>query len=205
MNNQQYRSEHIHIMPDIETLSTAPNAGIVSIGVAAGTLDYSKFFTFDTSIPVSEVKGHIDPATLEWWFKQPSSAIDSTFNVEHKAQTAIDMLYAFSSWFNTVTSKGTLPYTIYGNAASFDLVVLREAFKAVGMHVPWNFRNESCYRTLKNTFKTVQMETFIGTKHNALDDAINQFNHLTNILNHIDNMENYYAQYTELTTTTISK
>lgn len=183
----------IHIMPDLETLGTNPTSPIIAIGAVSG-YGLPEFYS---KIPVTACVGEIDKLTLGWWLKQSKEAIDETFNSGHNCSSLSDMLYAFTEYFLTVTDYGTLDYVIYGNAASFDLVLLREAYKACGLIVPWNFRKESCYRTLKNQFPAIKFAPE-GMKHCALDDAKNQHEHLLRILGHIDNMEEFYSNGDQL-------
>lgn len=184
-------SEHIHIMIDLETLGISPDSPILAIGACAGT------YQFYSKVAVENCVGTIDKSTLAWWFKQSKEAINETFNVGISSYTLKDLLFSFSEHFNRITKNSKIPHTLWGNAASFDLVLLRESYKAVGMTAPWNFRNEGCYRTLKNQFPEVAFAPE-GLKHCALDDAKNQHEHLMRILGHIDNMKAYFSNGDQL-------
>jgi len=181
---------HVHIMPDLETLGTSPQSPIIAIGCTIGP-ELPEFYV---KIAITDTVGEIDKNTMLWWLDQSKEAQDETFKNNISGITLRAMLMQFTDWFYRVTDGGTRPYTIYGNAASFDLVLLRESYKAVGFHAPWNFRNESCYRTLKNQFPEIVFAPEAGsTAHCALDDAKNQHEHLMRILDHIDNMKEFYS------------
>lgn len=189
-------STHIHLMPDLETLGTSPNSPIIAIGATIGA---QTAYNFYKKIAITDTVGEIDKSTMLWWLDQSKQAQDETFKNNVSELGLVGLLMHFTDYFLDVTVQGTLPYTIYGNAASFDLVLLRESYKAVGLHAPWNFRNEGCYRTLKNQFKEISFTPEAGsTAHCALDDAKNQHEHLMRILGHIDNMKEYYSNGEQL-------
>lgn len=50
------------------------------------------------------------------------------------------------------------------------------------MIYPIDYRNERCYRTLKNLYFNIKPLEFAGNKHNALHDALNQAEHASMIL-----------------------
>jgi hypothetical protein len=70
---------------------------------------------------------------------------------------------------------------VWGNGASFDCVILGNAYRAVGDEPPWKYFNERCYRTAKAMLPAVPFER-IGTHHHALDDAASQAQHLIKML-----------------------
>ena len=76
---------------------------------------------------------------------------------------------------------------VWGNGATFDNVIIRSAFKAVGLPVPWSFRNDKCYRTVANLLPKERQPALerSGTAHNALDDAITQAVHLQKVYKEI--------------------
>ncbi len=61
-------------------------------------------------------------------------------------------------------------------------VLIEAALTRSGMEKHWNFRNERCYRTLKEELYWVKADPFIGTKHTALHDAYNEAAHLYKLL-----------------------
>lgn len=65
---------------------------------------------------------------------------------------------------------------IWGNGATFDNMILRNAYLATGQRQPWNFRDDVCFRTVKYLFPL--KKEFQGVRHHALDDARNQAKYL---------------------------
>ncbi|NJN05272.1 MAG: 3'-5' exoribonuclease [Rhodobacteraceae bacterium] len=57
----------IHIMIDLETLSTQPDARLLSIGAVSYT---DSTILDDVYLPVQDVGGHVCPDTVAWWLTQ---------------------------------------------------------------------------------------------------------------------------------------
>jgi len=179
----------INVMIDLETLGTSPGCVILSIGatifdVATSVLlrtDLDAMFYGSISIDSSEKAGlKIEQATVDWWHaQQPDSVADAFGGVANIK----DILDDFSNYLGLLDSYGTV--RVWGNAASFDLKILEAAYKILDIKVPWKYRNEMCYRTLKNLFPQVPTEKFDGIKHNALHDAIYQGYHAEKILDYM--------------------
>lgn len=174
MNSPAYNA----VMVDLETMSTENHAAIVSMGAVRFWLNVKQEqFTPDQEFYInvdleSSVNAglHLSAHTVKWWLKQGDSArraLDNGIDLK----TALIML------------RGFIPNDVYlfGNGATFDNVILRNAFRAVGMEYPVTYRNDMCYRTLKHLVD-VPERPFEGTLHNALDDAKAQAWHLMDIL-----------------------
>jgi hypothetical protein len=168
-----------HFMIDLETMGIRPTSAIVSIGIAhfnqTDVLD-----SFYTPVNLSSCLAHgltQDQSTVDWWAKQSIEA-RSAWQTDD-APTLSEALTAMYKW---MVCKGSVKTNApWGNAASFDLVLLANAFRAIEADPPWVFYNEQCYRTIKNIFKIGETPRQ-GTHHNALDDAFHQARHLNRIL-----------------------
>ena len=78
--------------------------------------------------------------------------------------------------------------TVWGNGCMFDNVILKNAYKAAGFHVPWGYGQDRDVRTLVQLGNLVgfqKTKEFKGTQHNALDDAKHQVRYCHNIWKHI--------------------
>lgn len=165
----------VQYMLDLETLSLKPNACIVSIGCAQFSIEKGIIDTFSMNIDPFDAKQYgldIDKDTIKWWQGQPTEISDMW---KVNPQPLKDALVEFGLWF------GGRSAPIYGNAASFDCVVLNSAFKAAGIPTPWNFRDEVCYRTICKMID-VPFDKDEEGLHCAVNDAVNQTKHLLKIL-----------------------
>ena len=163
------------VMVDIETLGTDVDAVILSIG--AVLFDPSRW---TDKLIISSFEAHIDPAdcqrlgmtidanTALWWMDADRAEAREAL-LEHK-HTWLDLWSAldqFHVWF------GDQSMPVWGNGATFDNVILRNAFERCGRVVPWNFRHDRCHRTFKSLAPWIKPER-TGTHHSAVDDAVYQ-------------------------------
>lgn len=168
-------------MLDIETLSSAPDAAIVAIGACVFRTDGKAwagsarptFYRIITAESAQAMGGHIDAATVKWWARQ-SDDVRRVLNDERAINVSI-ALSEFSIWLQDVRPRG-----LWGNGAEFDNVVLRSAWDRNLTAAPWSYRQNRCYRTLKNLRPDIAFEPY-GVAHNALDDAIAQAMHAERI------------------------
>lgn len=172
-----------HIMLDLETMGTGRNAAIVAIGAVEFELtktggqlgdSFYQCISLESSMAAG---GQVDASTVLWWLKQ-SDAARAMF-----AQPSLhhgEALGEFSAWmFNCGDPKNL---RVWGNGASFDNVILASAYRRAGLKLPWNSFNDRCYRTVKSMHPGAPAIQRTGTHHNALDDAVNQANHLIAML-----------------------
>lgn len=169
-----------HIMVDLETLSTEPNAAIVSIGAVVFDMTTKKLgeqFYAQISLESSMNAGlDVKASTILWWVAQTDKARLEICGKQNRYYSLEEALLMFTKWTESLSDNPNDIY-IMGNGAAFDNVVLRSAYKAVNRPAPWPYANDECYRTLKNMYATTQAARY-GEHHNALDDAITQAHHL---------------------------
>lgn len=164
-----------HIMVDLETLGTAADAVIMSIGavkfdIDSGALDDNGFFASVSVDSNLELKRRVQEDTLIWWMKQSSEA-QQVFHVSK--DTLRTALLNLSDWV------GDGDFYVWSNGADFDLPMLAHAYTQCQIETPWKFWNSRCFRTYKNLPQAAGVTfTPSGIKHNALADAINQALHL---------------------------
>jgi exodeoxyribonuclease VIII len=175
----------MHIMIDLETMGTRPNAPIIAIGAVAfdaggiGTHSFYKNVDMQSAVTAGAT---IDPSTVMWWMQQSDEARAALLAGDPvDIVTALD---AFGSWVGAVCGGsdlvGLMLDGMWGNGASFDNMLMSESYKRLGLNPPWPFWKDRCYRTVKSMFPKVPMARS-GTHHNALDDAITQAKHLIEI------------------------
>ena len=166
----------MEVMVDLETLGKGPNAVIVSIGavefdVITGHVGEGFYAVVDPE-SCERIGMKMDASTVVWWMSQGDNA-RKVFS-DTSAVPIEEALRLFSSWFPSGSS-------VWGNGASFDNVILNNAYRAAEMQAPWEFWQDRCYRTLKNLSPAIFHER-VGVHHNALDDAKFQAGHAIKIL-----------------------
>ena len=166
-----------NVQIDIETLGTAPDAAIVSIGAVM----FDKYGTGKEFYKIVDAQSSVDDggtvtiSTVEWWMKQNDKA-RTIFQAEK--WSLLEVLMELTDWLGDMCDTNELK--VWANSPAFDCVILGSAYMRNQMHMPWRFYNERCHRTMKAMYKVDHK--FAGTAHNAVDDARNQALHLIKIL-----------------------
>lgn len=152
------------VMVDLETMGVGNDAAIVSIGAVqfdpeTGELG-SEFYEVVDLSSCLEAGLTMDGSTIMWWMGQSDSA-RKAFSTP--TGSLAEILTRLSEWLPNRPK-------IWGNGATFDNIILRSAYKALSMDVPWRYYDERCFRTLKKEVPVASVP-FKGVHHNALDDA----------------------------------
>jgi hypothetical protein len=168
-------------MLDLETLATSPNAMVCAIGAVAFSREEDRLVgSFSRAIEVRTALGETDLKTITWWMQQSDEA-RKIFDPQVAVFTQSQALDDFAVWYKDVQAQA-----IWGNGVTFDNVILRNCYIQHHKKIPWPFRHDRCYRTIKNMFPNVEFIR-VGTHHNALDDATSQALHLMRIYKAIAN------------------
>jgi len=174
-----------HIMVDLETLGTGPNAAVVAIGavrVFAGSYpvharEFYRRVDWQSSV---DAGGQMEVETVRWWMRQGAAAVG-----EVCADDGVPLYQALHAltWFMR-GQPGVAPdlgdVVLWGNGAAFDNVILAASYRSCDERPPWKFWNDRCYRTLKNLFPDVPYQK-PTLAHHALHDARAQAAHLVAI------------------------
>lgn len=167
-----------HVEVDLETLSNTPGGVILSIGAVffdpdTGDLGPQYYAVVNTE-SCKRHGLHVKKATCDWWASQTPEACQVLVDAASPQSLSLEwVLDEFGKWLNTFDDIKKVK--MWSNGGDFDLAFLSAAYHAIGREVPWNFWNNRCHRTLKNTareFYALEMPPQDGTAHNALDDAI---------------------------------
>lgn len=168
-----------NVMIDLETLSTASNALILSVGlvdfdIVNGVINNEAHIRVGYDDRTTATGFDIDPNTVFWWLEQSDQAREALMDDQ---DTLNDALISISQFFPKDAD-------VWGNGTDFDNVVLANAYRACGYRPPWHYSRNRCFRTIKKLFPDVEHTPTTGVAHNALDDAINQAAHLVKIYKH---------------------
>jgi exodeoxyribonuclease VIII len=163
-------------MLDLETMAVTPDAAIIAIGAVSFMPEkmlimdrFHETISLESCLKTGLV---INGDTVMWWMQQDASA-RKQFSKHGWGLKAC--LRQFAQWVTSDT-------WMWGNGASFDNVILANAYRQVKLDVPWKWWKDRCYRTIAAMHPEIKLKR-IGTYHNAVDDAESQAIHLMKILN----------------------
>lgn len=161
------------LMVDIEAMDSGNNAVVLSIGAKEFDPElYDKGWTgrefyvvAKQDLQVMVWERTVSSQTAQWWTEQSEDA--RAVFMDPSAVMLDRALAKFGEWIAGQHIQ------VWGNGATYDNVVLRNAYAAVGQPCPWGFREDMCFRTLKNF--NVALGSGEGLErtghHNALADA----------------------------------
>ena len=157
-----------HLMVDLETLATSPNAQILTIGAVTfnpnGYEVYDEFYLRVDVDSCSTLDTYVDDSTIKWWADQDKAAQDEAFDPNNRVdiKEAMEKFYKFCMGSSRFWSHG----------AAFDIVILEHYFRNLGKPYPWNFWDVRDTRTLFDLGMDPEMPQ--AYKHHALEDARRQ-------------------------------
>lgn len=176
--NTNLTHNKLHVMHDLETIGTKPGCVVLSIGatIMFSPADKAEFYCAISADSCKEVGMIEEYDTLKWWEKQSEGVRNAAFSGVCHIQEALEY---YADWLHE--HAGPRAICVWGNGASFDSPVLAAAYRICGMPTPWDFRNEYCYRTMKNLYPQLPYIPPLE-KHHALEDARAQAAHLERIM-----------------------
>lgn len=167
-------------MVDIESLSLKPNAAILSIGAVKFDMKgiQDEFYVNIRELDHSVLRAQgfdVDRETVKWWAEQsPEAKAVLQTNVVSLGEA----LALFSDWLGEDCPG------LWGNGSDFDNSAIKNAYQIIGAPVPWSYKANRCYRTIKSLYPEIKAERF-GVHHYALDDAKYQALHLIQIFTQV--------------------
>ena len=174
----------IHLMIDLETLSTHTNGVVLSIGACFFDINgvKQKFYTHMNYLEQECMGRSILTSTLNWWETQEeingiTRPGDSTVN---NAEKLLDFkAFCVTEDFNT--------YKVWSNGASFDVPMIESLMRSYQLEPSWKFWNVRDVRTIVDLYPACR---YGGDKaqnnHNALDDAVNQAHWVIKFLDQLE-------------------
>ena len=157
----------IHAMIDLETLSTNPNATILTVGGV-------KFDPHTQMKPYGDLYFRVDvdsqtklgrdvqQETLDWWATQPKEIMEEALGDKDRIslEDTIKQINKFSVGVEVFWCQGPL----------FDYAILQDLYKQLGHPAPWQYWQIRDSRTLFNLVPRDPSEKRVGM-HNALQDC----------------------------------
>ena len=179
---------YTHLMVDLETMGSGPDAPIVSIGAVyfdPSTGNTGAEFYQVVSLESSMSFGmKPDASTIQWWLKQSSEARSAILVDE--AMGLRETLELLADFIAENASNGSHTVQLWGNGCSFDNVILRRAYALAETPFAVPFWNDRDVRTMVELGKSVGINPrfdipFEGDMHNALSDARHQVKYVSAI------------------------
>ena len=158
------------VMLDLETLSTRPDATILTFGACKFT-PYKKHDIVDGiyfRVNVDEqiaLGRHVDDNTIDWWSKQAEDVYAEAFDPNDRIS-----LEQFSQELNRFIVGCD---NIWAQGPVFDIVILENLYRQMGLPCPWQFWQIRDSRTLLSTHGDPRDKNKAGL-HNALEDCVSQ-------------------------------
>lgn len=162
-----------HLMIDLETLSTAPNAVILQIGAVRFdpmTCEVGNSLQINVDIDSCLRLGmKIDDATFRWWMRQADTA---RLSVAGESTASIVAALISLKQFAEFEIEA-----VWSHGASFDIPILENAFRVANLDVPWHYRAPRDTRTLfwlAEQMRNWQPQPTEDRAHTAAADAVAQ-------------------------------
>jgi hypothetical protein len=159
------------VMLDLETLSTRPNAVILSIGAV-------KFDPFTNRIDVDEgldlridvdeqsaLGRDIQEETVKWWETQPKEVQNAAFDPDGRIKLN-DFIRSLNKFLVGADN-------IWAQGPAFDIVILEDLYRQLSIPTPWQFWQIRDSRTLFGVHGDPRDKNRQGA-HNALMDCCYQ-------------------------------
>lgn len=182
----------VHVMLDLETMGNNPQAPIMSIGAVANIFDgegkWVELSEFSVAVSLEsavQAGAKIDPDTVLWWLQQSDSARSALIQSADKTVDLYVALEYLDNWLGVYDKP-----LIWGNGVDFDNMIVTQSAELVGLPPLWSYRQNRCFRTLKNMFGTSVPEParFVESCHIATEDARHQAKWLGEILYHLKSL-----------------
>lgn len=107
----------------------------------------------------------ISQNTLDWWDQQSEEARKNAFGGTAEINNTMLKLVQLYEDFECCE--------IWSRGALADIRWVNSILEKLNIDKPWKYWQEMCFRTFLKMSPKVELE-FLGTQHNALDDALHQ-------------------------------
>ena len=147
----------IHGMIDLETLSTRPDATVLTLGAI-------KFDPYTDSEPhaglylrvdvdeQSELSRHVDEGTLEWWGRQDEKIKDEALGDEDRVSLN-SMVKQLNKWCVGIDE-------LWCQGPLFDYAILQNLYAQLGQPVPWNYWQIRVQELYSICYQKIQEKTY---------------------------------------------
>ena len=158
------------VMLDLETLSTRPDATILTFGACKFNpykqeeITQGIYFRINVDEQIA-LGRHVDDNTIEWWGKQAEDVYAEAFDPNDRIS-----LEKFTQELNRFIVGVD---NIWAQGPVFDIVILENLYRQMGLPCPWQFWQIRDSRTLLSSLGDPREKNKAGL-HNALEDCVSQ-------------------------------
>lgn len=159
------------VMLDLETLSTRPNAVILSIGAVkfdpyTDRIDVEEGLDLRIDVDEQTALGRdVQEETVKWWETQPREVQEAAFGSDGRIRVK-DFIRALNKFLVGADN-------IWAQGPAFDIVILEDLYRQLGIPTPWQFWQIRDSRTLFGVHGDPRDKNRKGA-HNALMDCCYQ-------------------------------
>ena len=156
-------------MIDLETLSTEPEAVVMTIGAVkfnpyTNSEPHAPFYLrCDVEEQSEQLGRHIDDNTIAWWGRQSQEIQDEAFG-DHDRVTIDEMTNQLNRWCVGVD-------VLWCQGPTFDFTILQHLYKNIQKPVAWNYWQIRDSRTLFSLMPRDPRKDVQEQLHNALADC----------------------------------
>lgn len=194
-----------HYMLDIETLSTKPNAVVLSIGAVEfnpETGDIIREFYQELDLQ-DQPDRHIDISTIQWWAdrcKENESNLDLLAKPKLQRLSTLMVLGMLDTFINEPQSEDLFGYkprcielerdefnvAVWACDPDFDIAILNNLYESVYLRCPWRYNEPKSVRTIRllAEMKGIELPKSKAS-HNALEDCIRQVKEVSTFIKNI--------------------
>jgi len=160
-----------HATIDIETLGTSPDTVVLTIGgIKFDPMEddglHSEFYYRLNADEQIDMGRTVDEKTLEWWETQSEEVKAEALDTNDRIPVE-ETLKALNKWLVGVDK-------LWCQGPVFDIGILENLYKQIGLHHNWPFYIIRDSRTLFGLMDKDPRKEIDFTAHNALADAIVQ-------------------------------
>lgn len=174
----------LHCMIDLETMSTLPNASILTLGAVlfnpkGTTIEKTLYLKIDID-EQDRMNRDVDENTLNWWSRQNKNVMEEAFSEDGRVsvESALEQLTKFT--------RGCKAYWSHGSV--FDIIILDDLYRQMKKFSPWKYWEVRDTRTLFDIGFDPNMNR--DGLHNALEDAKRQAHAVQHVYHQLEKLKN---------------
>lgn len=137
-----------HLVVDIETLSTEPNAVVLALAIVPFTFEDHTYFStlltqglmvkFKVEEQVKVHRRHIEESTVSWWKEQQKKIRDIIVKPSPSDVTIRDGLSEFNQFVLGISGFSKEKSYVWSRGNDFDFPIIKTLFRDANISLPYN-------------------------------------------------------------------